>query len=124
RGARHFRALARAPESLGPFVRGPGSKDRRTVGELSPNLFHGRADRLRHAAVEKLGGGVLARVVIASNRVTPPSARSGREGGLAVAVREALRRSGGLWFGWSGTVADATSSEPTVARSGKITYAT
>ena len=66
----------------------------------------------------------MARVVIASNRVTPPSARSGREGGLAVAVREALRRSGGLWFGWSGTVAEETPAEAEISRSGKITYAT
>lgn len=66
----------------------------------------------------------MARVVIASNRVTPPSARSGREGGLAVAVREALRRSGGLWFGWSGAVAETTPTEAQVSRVGKITYAT
>ncbi len=42
----------------------------------------------------------MSRLVIVSNRVTLPSEEP--VGGLAVALRDALDRTGGLWFGWSG----------------------
>jgi trehalose 6-phosphate synthase len=45
----------------------------------------------------------LARLVVVSNRVAVPS-HDQQAGGLAVAVRSLLKRHGGLWFGWSGTV--------------------
>jgi trehalose 6-phosphate synthase len=48
----------------------------------------------------------LARLVIVSNRVPPPNARGAQAGGLAVALRDALRRREALWFGWSGELAD------------------
>jgi trehalose 6-phosphate synthase len=48
----------------------------------------------------------LARLVVVSNRVGVPDG-SARAGGLEVAIRAALRRRGGLWFGWSGRVAEA-----------------
>ncbi|MBI3513462.1 MAG: alpha,alpha-trehalose-phosphate synthase (UDP-forming) [Proteobacteria bacterium] len=66
----------------------------------------------------------MARLVIVSNRVSQPGARSERAGGLAIAMREALRHSGGLWFGWSGETAEASSSTPHVVTAGGITYAT
>ena len=50
------------------------------------------------------------RLVVVSNRVGPLS-DEGKAGGLAVGLADALRRRGGLWFGWSGNVvesADAT----------------
>ena len=31
---------------------------------------------------------------------------------------------GGLWFGWSGEVADTTAAQPDIEVAGKITYAT
>jgi trehalose 6-phosphate synthase len=47
----------------------------------------------------------LARLIVVSNRVAVPSRENGNlAGGLAVAVRSLLKRHGGLWFGWSGTV--------------------
>lgn len=48
----------------------------------------------------------MGRLVIVSNRVAVP--RTGRRapGGLAVGIMAALNESGGLWFGWSGEVAD------------------
>ena len=45
-----------------------------------------------------------ARLVVVSNRVGDP--QKAAAGGLAVAVGEALARSGGLWFGWSGKVVE------------------
>jgi len=44
------------------------------------------------------------RLVIVSNRVGDP--RKAAAGGLAVALGDALQRSGGLWFGWSGKVVE------------------
>jgi trehalose 6-phosphate synthase len=45
----------------------------------------------------------LARLVVISNRVSIPSGDSAkRAGGLEVALRPALERHGGVWFGWSG----------------------
>src|SRR5262249_31058664 len=95
-----------------------------SLGQLSADLFPGRPDRVRHAFVEELGGSLLARLVIVSNRVASPSEKMARAGGLAVALREALQHRGGLWFGWSGGTVSGVSGEPEIVRSGKITYAT
>jgi trehalose 6-phosphate synthase len=66
----------------------------------------------------------VARLVICSNRVMGPGSSGERAGGLAVALREALRGRGGLWFGWSGETAEETSTTPHLVRSGRIHYAT
>src|ERR1700721_3138367 len=51
----------------------------------------------------KLGGSVLARLVVVSNRVSVPSGDGAkRAGGLEVALRPALQHNGGVWLGWSG----------------------
>ncbi len=47
-----------------------------------------------------------SRLVVVSNRVGDLSNGS-QSGGLAVAVGEALKANGGLWFGWSGRVSDS-----------------
>jgi len=65
----------------------------------------------------------LARTVIVSNRVQVPGERGLRAGGLAVALRDAVRRGGGLWFGWSGAVAD-DETEPHILTSGGVAYVT
>ena len=44
------------------------------------------------------------RLVVISNRVGPVT-NVGRAGGLAVALVDALKRHGGLWFGWSNEIA-------------------
>jgi len=46
----------------------------------------------------------MPRLVVISNRVADP--RKPAAGGLAVAVGESLQQSGGLWFGWSGTIVE------------------
>lgn len=51
-----------------------------------------------------------ARLVVVSNRVGDP--RKGMAGGLAVAVGDALRDCGGLWFGWSGEVFEPSAEAP------------
>jgi trehalose 6-phosphate synthase len=66
----------------------------------------------------------LSRLVVVSNRMTPVKKRgSGAEGGLAVAVNAALRDRGGVWFGWSGQIAEQESSDADSFDVGNVTYA-
>jgi trehalose 6-phosphate synthase len=51
-----------------------------------------------------MGGPILARLIVVSNRVALPT-RDAQAGGLAVAMRAVLKRHAGIWFGWSGRVA-------------------
>lgn len=46
----------------------------------------------------------MARLVVVSNRVAVPKTGA-RAGGLEVALRSALKRHPGIWFGWSGRAA-------------------
>jgi trehalose 6-phosphate synthase len=68
----------------------------------------------------------MARLVVVSNRVADP--RKSAAGGLAVALGDALKSSGGLWFGWSGRVrpdnATAPDHEVHVHKHGDVTLAT
>src|SRR5262249_62367979 len=92
-------------KSIRSFVGGRTPRDRKIVGEFSADLFDVRIDTDGNQAVAKLGRPVLARLVVVSNRVGVPD-RAARAGGLEVAIRPALKRHGGLWFGWSGRVAE------------------
>ncbi|MDB5869425.1 MAG: trehalose 6-phosphate synthase [Polaromonas sp.] len=47
----------------------------------------------------------MSRLVVVSNRVADPR-KAAAAGGLAVALGDALSASGGLWFGWSGTIVE------------------
>lgn len=67
----------------------------------------------------------MSRLVVVSNRVSAPrQARSGSQGGLAVALQSALEEWGGIWFGWSGEVKEAGEPKPDMFTSGRVTYAT
>jgi trehalose 6-phosphate synthase len=65
----------------------------------------------------------MGRLVVVSNRVALPSERAVRAGGLAIGLRDAMR-TGGLWFGWSGTVSDDAGDTAHVAQRQKLVYAT
>ena len=66
---------------------------------------------------------MVSRLVIVSNRVVVPEpGKSAPPGGLAVAVRAALKNRSGLWFGWSGKVDDSPTLEPTVMVRDNVTY--
>jgi trehalose 6-phosphate synthase len=54
----------------------------------------------------------MSRLVVVSNRVAPIDEGEATAGGLAAGVLDALKQSGGLWFGWSGEVTDAGQSRP------------
>jgi trehalose 6-phosphate synthase len=69
----------------------------------------------------------VSRLVVVSNRIADP--RKAAAGGLAVAVKESLQRTGGLWFGWSGKIREAPETSPEhsdvqVQTSSNITLAT
>ncbi|MBV8323654.1 MAG: trehalose-6-phosphate synthase, partial [Hyphomicrobiales bacterium] len=66
---------------------------------------------------------MVARLIIVSNRVAvPDSPRTPLAGGMAVAVKAALKNRNGLWFGWSGTVTDEPTGEARTVEVNKITY--
>lgn len=65
----------------------------------------------------------MSRLVVVSNRVAPIQEGEATAGGLAAGVLDALRQKGGIWFGWSGAIAEA--EEPKVERQvGPITLFT
>ncbi|HYX01244.1 MAG TPA: trehalose-6-phosphate synthase [Reyranella sp.] len=65
----------------------------------------------------------MARLVIVSNRVPIPKARSTAAGGLAVALHD-LMIPGSMWFGWSGRLAAEPSAQPALVEARGATYAT
>ncbi|MDE2265876.1 MAG: trehalose-6-phosphate synthase [Alphaproteobacteria bacterium] len=65
----------------------------------------------------------MARVVIVSNRVPIPNNRGPRAGGLAVALKDAVKK-GGLWFGWSGRTTTETNGDAQIVRHDGVDYAT
>jgi trehalose 6-phosphate synthase len=55
----------------------------------------------------------MPRLILVSNRVAIPDPEGPRQaGGLAVAVNAALKRRGGVWFGWSGQITETDSAAP------------
>lgn len=75
------------------------------------------------AAQPRRAPGVEHRLVVVSNRVGPIAPGKAGEGGLVVALRAALQRAGGLWFGYSGTVAEQPSDIPKLENAGNVTAA-
>lgn len=67
----------------------------------------------------------MSRLIVVSNRVTPPSGDStGSQGGLAVALAAALREYRGIWFGWSGQRVPEFTGQLHMQRSEDVTTAT
>jgi len=67
----------------------------------------------------------MSRLIVVSNRVTPPAA-SGEEsvGGLAMALAAALREYSGVWFGWSGRTTPEFTGQLSMSRVQGVTVAT
>ena len=64
-----------------------------------------------------------ARLVVVSNRVASLKDPA-QAGGLAVALLDALRRSGGVWFGWSGEITERERRTPKLQHYSALTVAT
>jgi len=65
----------------------------------------------------------MTRLVCVSNRISLPR-KSAAPGGLAVGILSALKRTGGLWFGWGGDTTDTEPGEPDIHIREGVTYAT
>ena len=65
----------------------------------------------------------MAQLVIVSNRVAVPDDKgTARAGGLEVAVKAALNRMSGIWFGWSGRVTTKPAAAPQEIKRDNITF--
>ncbi|WP_321858534.1 alpha,alpha-trehalose-phosphate synthase (UDP-forming) [Burkholderia cenocepacia] len=68
----------------------------------------------------------MSRLIIVSNRVAPISEGEPAAGGLAIGVYDALKETGGMWFGWSGDVVASGAPQPQIRieERGPVTFAT
>ncbi|WP_179404748.1 alpha,alpha-trehalose-phosphate synthase (UDP-forming) [Burkholderia guangdongensis] len=66
----------------------------------------------------------MSRLIIVSNRVAPISEGEPAAGGLAIGVYDALKETGGMWFGWSGEVVASGAPRISVEERGPVTFAT
>ncbi|WP_321794434.1 alpha,alpha-trehalose-phosphate synthase (UDP-forming) [Caballeronia sp. J97] len=66
----------------------------------------------------------MSRLIIVSNRVAPISEGGPAAGGLAVGVYDALKETGGMWFGWSGDVLTSHPEGIKLEEHGPVTFAT
>jgi trehalose 6-phosphate synthase len=67
----------------------------------------------------------MSRLIVVSNRVSPPERRSeGAAGGLAVALAAALREYSGFWFGWSGETIPEFTGEVKTRTMDEVTVST
>jgi trehalose 6-phosphate synthase len=66
----------------------------------------------------------LRRLVVVSNRVALAEKGKLAGGGLVTGVLDALRQTGGIWFGWSGEIAEKRPAKPRITDSDGLTYAT
>ena len=53
----------------------------------------------------------MSRLVVVSNRIAIPDGSKASAGGLAVGILDALKTTGGLWFGWDGEISAVTVAE-------------
>ncbi|RAK56570.1 alpha,alpha-trehalose-phosphate synthase (UDP-forming) [Phenylobacterium deserti] len=67
----------------------------------------------------------MSRLIVISNRVSPP-AEDGEAsvGGLAMALSAALREYSGIWFGWSGRTVPEFTGQLSIERGAGVTVAT
>jgi trehalose 6-phosphate synthase len=66
----------------------------------------------------------LSRLVVVSNRVAMPGQRGSAQGGLASGLLGAMRRHGGLWFGWNGKTVEQPDGVPEVMEEEGVSFAT
>ncbi|MBR7999066.1 alpha,alpha-trehalose-phosphate synthase (UDP-forming) [Burkholderia vietnamiensis] len=66
----------------------------------------------------------MSRLIIVSNRVAPISEGEPAAGGLAIGVYDALKETGGMWFGWSGEVVASGAPQIRIEERGPVTFAT
>ncbi|KFD18737.1 MULTISPECIES: alpha,alpha-trehalose-phosphate synthase [Tatumella] len=58
----------------------------------------------------------MGQLVVVSNRIALPVNGKSSAGGLAVGILDALKKNGGLWFGWNGEIAEISGEEEPVSK--------
>ncbi|MFC3395395.1 alpha,alpha-trehalose-phosphate synthase [Brenneria rubrifaciens] len=53
----------------------------------------------------------MSRLVVVSNRIAIPDKSKSSAGGLAVGILDALKSTGGLWFGWNGEISEISGQD-------------
>jgi trehalose 6-phosphate synthase len=66
---------------------------------------------------------MTSRLVCVSNRISVPR-KTAAPGGLAIGILSALKRTGGMWFGWGGELTQAAPGEPDVHVRDGVTFST
>lgn len=67
----------------------------------------------------------MSRLIVVSNRVSPPDGEGvASQGGLAMAISAALREYSGVWFGWSGQSTPHFTGQIAMQKVGGVTVAT
>ncbi|NYT38600.1 alpha,alpha-trehalose-phosphate synthase (UDP-forming) [Allopusillimonas soli] len=66
----------------------------------------------------------MARILIVSNRVAPITEGQVSTGGLAVGVLDALKKTGGIWMGWNGSVGSKSGDPCSQDENGNISQIT
>ena len=118
-----FESILASRNAFGLLSEDIHPETRRAMGKPASDLLHGRHHQYRDEAVVELGGGMGPRLIIVSNRVAvPDTPRAPLAGGMAVAVKAALKNRRGMWFGWSGKVAEEPIGEPQAVEVNKINY--
>ena len=102
----------------------PSSGDRRSLTQFATDLFRNGLDSERDRDVPKSGDVDAGRVIVVSNRVGLPSEGKARAGGLEVVMRSFIKRNHGVWFGWSGQIAQRGSENVRTIERGGVTYIT
>jgi trehalose 6-phosphate synthase len=93
---------------------GPGTERRRAPGPAAAALPGGSGGHPPRAE---------GRLLVVSNRVAVPKRGEPSAGGLAVALRDVMRRRRGLWFGWSGETAAAPDAAARSVKAGGVEHA-
>ncbi|MDR7342807.1 trehalose 6-phosphate synthase [Pantoea alhagi] len=68
----------------------------------------------------------MSRLVVVSNRIAVPDGSKASAGGLAVGILDALKTTGGLWFGWNGEISaigEEDNEDIDIVKQEGITYA-
>src|SRR5262249_23649021 len=97
---------------------------RRSLEQFSADLYRDGANAVRDTGVAKGGGEIPSRVIVVSNRVGLPSEGKARAGGLEVVMRSFIKRNRGIWFGWSGQLAQRGNENVHTVERGGVTYIT
>src|ERR1043166_8489735 len=102
----------------------PASGDRRSLTQFATDLFRRGIDSEGEIDVARAGSAKPGRVIVVSNRVGLPSEGKARAGGLEVVMRSFIKRNRGIWFGWSGQIAQGGSENVRTVERGGVTYIT